>query len=86
MRLPFKFFKGTIYTDEYTLQSPLEPTNPRYYDTEDFVFFDVTGVMPDPDNNRPYKFMLFRHIEEGNTVQGQRIYSDHPMWNFPDIL
>jgi hypothetical protein len=29
---------------------------------------------------------LFRHIEDGYTVQGQRIYSDHPMWNFPDVI
>ena len=59
---------------------------PEYYNTDQFVFFDVTEVMPDLDNNRPYKFMLFRHIEEGNTVEGNRIYSDHPMWNFPDVI
>ncbi len=58
----------------------------EYYNTDEYVFFDVTEVMPDPDNNRPYKFMLFRHIEEGNTVQGRRITSEHPMWNFPDII
>jgi hypothetical protein len=29
---------------------------------------------------------LFRHIEEGNTVQGSRITSEHPMYNFPDII
>jgi hypothetical protein len=65
---------------------PIDQTYPEYYNTDEYVFFDVTEVMPDPDNNRPYKFMLFRHIEEGNTVQGQRIYSEHPMWNFPDII
>jgi hypothetical protein len=86
MRLPFKFFKGRIYTDEYTLESTIDENNPRYYDTDDHVFFDVTQVMFDPNSLSPYKFMLFRHIEEGNTVQGQRIYSDHPMWNFPDII
>jgi hypothetical protein len=86
MKLPFKFFKGKIYTDEYTLESTIDETNPRYYDTDDHVFFDVTQVMFDPNSLSPYKFMLFRHIEEGNTVQGQRIYSDHPMWNFPDII
>ncbi len=58
----------------------------EYYHTDEFVFFDVTEVMPDPDSNRPYKFMLFRHIEEGNTVQGQRIGPEHPMYNFPDII
>jgi hypothetical protein len=50
------------------------------------IFFDVTQVMFDPDNYRAYKFMLFRHIEEGNTVEGQRIYPGHPMYNFPDII
>jgi len=150
--IPFKFFKGKVYTDEYTILneppfgisrrhwnmlpqdlrgvtpeemdsfiqgwedgrivSVVNPYRDRtrrnlwnrgylecnrrrrvyterdieYYHTDEFVFFDVTEVMPDPDSNRPYKFMLFRHIEEGNTVQGQRIYSDHPMWNFPDII
>jgi hypothetical protein len=58
----------------------------EYYNTDEYVFFDVTEVMPDFDNNRPYKFMLFRHIEQGNTVEGQRIYREHPMWNFPDVI
>ena len=58
----------------------------QYYNTDEYVFFDVTEVMPDFDDHRPYKFMLFRHIEDGNTVQGQRIHSDHPMWNFPDVI
>jgi hypothetical protein len=58
----------------------------EYYHTDEYVFFDVTQVMFDPNSLSPYKFMLFRHIEEGNTVQGQRIYSDHPMYNFPDII
>jgi hypothetical protein len=86
MRLPFKFFKGRIYTDEYTLESTIDENNPRYYDTDDHVFFDVTQVMFDPNSLSPYKFMLFRHIEEGNTVQGQRIGPEHPMYNFPDII
>ena len=58
----------------------------EYYHTDEFIFFDVTQVIPDPDNNRPYKFMLFRHIEDGNTVQGSRITSEHPMYNFPDVI
>ena len=58
----------------------------EYYNTDEFVFFDVTQVMTDPDSVRPYKFMLFRHIEDGYTVDGQRIYSDHPMYNFPDVI
>ena len=67
-------------------EPPIDETYPEYYNTDEFVFFDVTEVMTDPDSYRPYKFMLFRHIEEGNTVQGQRIYPEHPMWNFPDII
>ena len=65
---------------------PIDETYPEFYNTDEFVFFDVTQVMTDPDNNRPYKFMLFRHIEDGNTVQGSRITSEHPMYNFPDII
>jgi hypothetical protein len=65
---------------------PIDERYPEFYNTDEFVFFDVTEVMPDPDSNRPYKFMLFRHIEEGNTVQGQRIGPEHPMYNFPDII
>jgi len=65
---------------------PIDERYPEYYNTDEYVFFDVTEVMPDPDNNRPYKFMLFRHIEDGNTVQGSRITSEHPMYNFPDVI
>ena len=65
---------------------PIDERYPEYYNTDDHVFFDVTQVMFDPDNHRAYKFMLFRHIEQGNTVEGQRIYREHPMWNFPDVI
>jgi hypothetical protein len=65
---------------------PIDETYPEYYNTDEFVFFDITQVMTDPDSVQPYKFMLFRHIEDGYTVDGQRIYSNHPMWNFPDII
>jgi hypothetical protein len=65
---------------------PIDERYPEYYNTDEFVFFDVTEVMPDPNSDRPYKFMLFRHIEEGNTVQGQRIGPEHPMYNFPDVI
>ena len=86
MKLPFKFFKGKIYTDEYTLESTIDETNPRFYDTNDFVFSNVSQIMFDPVSSQPYKHMMFRHIEEGNTVQGQRIGPEHPMYNFPDII
>ena len=57
----------------------------EYYHTEDFLFFDVSEVRYNM-NGRPYKVMLYRHIEEGNTVEGQIIYQDHYMYNFPDVI
>jgi hypothetical protein len=65
---------------------PIDERYPEFYNTDELIFFDVTPVMPDPNNERPYKFMLFRHIEDGNTIRGSRITSEHPMWNFPDII
>ena len=49
----------------------------EYYHTEDFLFFDVSEVRYNMVDGRAYKVMLFRSIEEGNTVEGQTIYSDH---------
>ena len=57
----------------------------EYYHTEEFLFFDVSEVRYNM-NGRPYKVMLYRHIEEGNTVEGQIIYQDHYMYNFPDVI
>jgi len=65
---------------------PIDETYPEFYNTDEYVFFDVTDVMPDPNSDQPYKFMCFRHIEEGNTIRGTRITPEHPMWNFPDII
>jgi hypothetical protein len=50
------------------------------------VFFDVTEERLGMDDGLPYKVMLFRHIEEGNTIEGNTIYPPHPMYNFPDII
>ena len=99
---PFKFLQNNnerVFTeymdmmDDYFLGGithrptrVLNPTDMEYYNTEDYVFFDVSRIMFDPDSFIPYKFMLFRHIEEGYTIEGDRIRSDHPMWNFPDIM
>ena len=58
----------------------------EYYHTEEFLFFDVSEVRYDYVDGRPYKVMLYRHIEEGNTVEGQIIYQDHYMYNFPDVI
>ena len=59
---------------------------PEYYNTDDFVFCDVTEERLGMDDGLPYKVMLFRSIEEGNTVEGQTIYPDHYMYNFPDVI
>jgi hypothetical protein len=58
----------------------------EYYHTEEFLFFDVSEERYDPIWSQPYKVMLFRSIEEGNTVEGQTIYPDHYMYNFPDVI
>ena len=57
----------------------------EYYHTEEFLFFDVSEVRYNIFG-RAYKVMLFRSIEEGNTVEGQIIYQDHYMYNFPDVI
>jgi len=59
---------------------------PEYYNTDDFVFCDVTVERLGMDDGLPYKVMLFRSIEEGNTIEGNTIYPPHPMYNFPDII
>jgi hypothetical protein len=58
----------------------------EYYHTEEFLFFDVSEVRYNMVDGFPYKVMLFRSIEEGNTVEGQTIYPDHYMYNFPDVI
>ena len=63
----------------------LRPTDVEYYHTDDMVFFDVTDIRYDHDGD-PYKIILYRHIENGNTIEGERIYNLHPMWNFPDVM
>jgi hypothetical protein len=65
---------------------PIDESYPEYYNTDDFVFSDVSSIMFDPVSSQPYKHMMFRHIEDGDTVEGNRIFPDHPMWNFPDII
>ena len=65
---------------------PIDERYPEYYNTDDHVFFDVTEIQYDEVNGLHYKHMLFRHIEDGDTVEGQRIYREHPMWNFPDVI
>jgi hypothetical protein len=65
---------------------PIDETYPEFYNTDELIFFDVTEVRYDEETYVPYKQMLFRHIEEGNTIEGDRIQFDHPMYNFPDII
>jgi len=65
---------------------PIDETYPEFYNTDELIFFDVTEERLGMLDGEPYKVMLFRHIEEGNTIEGDRIQFDHPMWNFPDII
>jgi hypothetical protein len=65
---------------------PIDETYPEFYNTDELIFFDVTEVRYDEETYVPYKQMLFRHIEDGNTVEGNRITPEHPMYNFPDII
>ena len=58
----------------------------EYYHTEDFLFFDVSEERYGLVDGLPYKVMLFRSIEEGNTVEGQTIYPTDYMYNFPDVI
>lgn len=58
----------------------------EYYHTEDFLFFDVSEERYGMVDGFPYKVMLYRSIEEGNTVEGQTIYPDHYMYYFPDVI
>ena len=64
----------------------LQPTDVENYHTDEFMFIDVTEIRYNRVDGRPYKVMLYRSIEEGDTIEGNRIYSDHPMWNFPDVM
>jgi len=65
---------------------PIDETYPEFYNTDELIFFDVTEERLGMLDGEPYKVMLFRHIEEGNTIQGNRITPEHPMYNFPDII
>jgi hypothetical protein len=65
---------------------PIDETYPEFYNTDELIFFDVSEERYDPIWPQSYKVMLFRSIEEGNTVEGQTIYPEHPMYNFPDII
>lgn len=65
---------------------PIDETYPEFYNTDEFVFCDVTEERLGMDDGLPYKVMLFRSIEEGNTIEGNTIYPPHPMYNFPDII
>jgi hypothetical protein len=65
---------------------PIDETYPEFYNTDELIFFDVSEERYDSIWPQPYKVMLFRHIEEGNTIEGDTIYPEHPMYNFPDII
>jgi hypothetical protein len=65
---------------------PIDETYPEFYNTDELIFFDVTEERLGMLDGEPYKVMLFRHIEEGNTIEGDTIYPEHPMYNFPDVI
>jgi len=65
---------------------PINETYPEYYNTDEYVFFDVTEVRYDEETYVPYKVMLMRSVVSGNIVEGQRIIYNHPMYDFPDII
>jgi hypothetical protein len=65
---------------------PIDERYPEFYNTDELIFFDVTEERLGMLDGEPYKVMLFRHIEEGNTIEGDTIYPEHPMYNFPDII
>jgi len=73
---PFKFLTKNAHT-EYDVE---------YYHTDEFEFVDVSPVLYSPETFEPTRFMLFKNRESGEVIKGNRIRTDHPMWNFPDIM
>jgi len=65
---------------------PINETYPEYYNIEDFDFHDVSEVRYSDVTGQPYKVMLMRSVVSGNILEGIKITSDHPMYNFPDII
>jgi len=65
---------------------PIDETYPEFYNTDELIFFDVSEERYSVVDGSPYKVMLFRSIEEGNTVEGQTIYPTDYMYNFPDVI
>jgi len=65
---------------------PIDETYPEFYNTDELIFFDVSEERYGVVDGSPYKVMLFRSIEEGNTIEANEIYPPHPMYNFPDII
>lgn len=87
LRLGAVWYRGYAHRQSrITRREELQPTDQAYYHTDEFMFMDVTETRYDENTYVPYKVMLFRHIEEGNTVEGDRIDYTHPMWNFPDVI
>jgi len=84
----FKFFRGIVIQNfrNVNFNPPIDERYPEFYNTDEFVFCDVTEERLGMDDGLPYKVMLFRSIEEGNTIEGNTIYPPHPMYNFPDII
>lgn len=85
------FRLGNIWTRGWSLRRRRtrtvihDVTNPRHYDTDDFEFFDITETRYDA-YNVPYKVMLFRSIDSGEVIEGNIIYTLHPMYNFHQMI
>lgn len=82
----FKFFSGYDVWNQPPLGGVMDETYPEYYNTDEFIFYDLTEIRYDPESQQHYKIMLFRSIEEDYTIEGNRILPGHPMWRFPDII
>lgn len=77
------WLRGWSNREDYT---SIDETYPEYYNTDEFIFYDVSEIKYNPENQQHYKVMLFRSIEEGYTIEGNRILPGHPMWRFPDVM
>jgi hypothetical protein len=58
------------------------PNNPSYYDVMGYDFIGVSEQYFDKTTHRPYKFLMYRHIETGAEIHANIAYEDHPMFNY----
>jgi hypothetical protein len=58
------------------------PNSPSYYDIRGYDFIGVSARHFDERLLRPYKFLMYRHIETGAEISANIVYEDHPMFNY----